>query len=70
LSLFKGLAVIARGIRHSPLPAPCHLRENTYGTRLFKNQFLLALFSFVAKRASPALPSLSDGRNDLGLIPI
>jgi hypothetical protein len=64
LSLFSGLAALARGLRPSPLAAPAHSRKIHTAAVFFKTIFSLPV-PLVARRAP-----FSDCEDHIGHIPI
>jgi hypothetical protein len=63
LSLFKGLAAIARGAWHSPLAPLTIFTENTYNGSFIQDNFSPDPFVFswpVARSTSPGALSFSD----------
>jgi hypothetical protein len=64
LSLFNGLAALARGIRHSPIS------QKTHAAAVLSNQFFSSPVRLVARRASHGAPSFSDQLEHLGRLPI
>jgi hypothetical protein len=56
LSLFKGLAAIARGIWRSPLRPPAHFAENTYGSSFVQAKSFSS--PFTSPRGAPPLARL------------